>query len=498
MLTGMIRKRRNVRLSSVISLSVLAVFISLSVFAGRASAIPAFGRKYKTSCATCHEAFPRLNGVGEAFRLNGYKFADDELYIKDEPVEMGDEAYKRVWPKAIWPSDIPGLPPISFVFKSVYEIDLGGTKDANSQFLFPSSAKILGAGSLGDNISFFVELGFDRSGGHGGGHEEESESVTTVTDVAGWLQFEDLLGPENFLNIRVGTVGMQDMGLFMARDHNRISFNPYLYSSWTMPAPAHHFADEMGFDEDEDFEFSGNGFMGHAQPGVEVNGFSRSWRYVIGGVNGNGDEFEDNNSEKDIYFQLAYKIGGVGFDGSGQQETDDGGLSSSESWRDDSIILSAFGYWGTAEVDIHGTDDVTKDEVEFHDKDQFWRLGVGAQSKHGDLAIRGGYVFGYNKNPFGALTSQSVDSHTWFAEAEYFLYPWLIPYGRYEVLMLDLPSGVEGIDSDQDQQRFVVGTKALIRANITAIAEVRIYTKDDSSESQGDRDQVVLGFEAAF
>ncbi len=107
-------------------------------------------------------------------------------------------------------------------------------------------------------------------------------------------------------------------------------------------------------------------------------------------------------------------------------------------------------------------------------------------------------MFGYNNNPFGALTSESVDSHTWFAEIEYFLFPWLIPYTRYEALIIELPSGVEGINSDQDQQRFIFGTKVLIRANVTAIAEVRIYTEDDSSESKGDKNQVVLGLEAAF
>ncbi|HVR87262.1 MAG TPA: hypothetical protein VMU54_23260, partial [Planctomycetota bacterium] len=50
--------------------------------AGRAEALPEWARKYKTSCVTCHEAFPSLNSVGEAFRLNGYRFPDD-LYVKE-------------------------------------------------------------------------------------------------------------------------------------------------------------------------------------------------------------------------------------------------------------------------------------------------------------------------------------------------------------------------------------------------------------------------------
>ncbi len=41
-------------------------------------AVPTFARRYETSCATCHQAFPRLNGVGESFRLSGFRFVDDD------------------------------------------------------------------------------------------------------------------------------------------------------------------------------------------------------------------------------------------------------------------------------------------------------------------------------------------------------------------------------------------------------------------------------------
>ena len=48
--------------------SVLLVLVSLPT---PAEAIPAFSRKYATSCATCHVAFPKLNAFGKAFRNNG-------------------------------------------------------------------------------------------------------------------------------------------------------------------------------------------------------------------------------------------------------------------------------------------------------------------------------------------------------------------------------------------------------------------------------------------
>ena len=58
------RQRRY--LTNGLVLALLAFLLPQS-----ADAITAFARKYQTSCMTCHESLPRLNAVGEAFRLNG-------------------------------------------------------------------------------------------------------------------------------------------------------------------------------------------------------------------------------------------------------------------------------------------------------------------------------------------------------------------------------------------------------------------------------------------
>ena len=48
-----------------------------------ASAIPAFARKYQTSCSTCHLAYPTLNSFGKAFRAHGYRMpGGDEALIE--------------------------------------------------------------------------------------------------------------------------------------------------------------------------------------------------------------------------------------------------------------------------------------------------------------------------------------------------------------------------------------------------------------------------------
>jgi len=467
----------------------LPTLMLLAVLTRSAWAVPPFARKYRTSCVTCHEVFPRLNATGEAFRLNGYKFSDDELYIKDEPVKMGAEGYKSMWPKAIWPADIPGLPPLGLMIKSEYHAHISGKGDARTEFTFPDEVELFGAGALGDSMSFFVELGFDRGG-------DETE-----TDVEGWLQFEDILGPENMLNLRVGTVGMHEMGLFTARDHNRIPVNGYLYSmSAGLPAPGAAAATGLMPIVGTGGTIANNAysFRIHPEPGLELNGFGRWWRYAVGVVNGNGEEVHDNNSDKDVYVQLAFKIGGIGFDGSGAGGGDRESLDTPQPWRDDSVILSLFGWRGTGRVDVTG------DSGSFEYDDDFWRVGAGAQWKFRDLTLRCGYIIGRNDNPYAGLTDKSVNGRWWFVGGEYFVYPWLIPHVRFEGLQLDLPSGVPGLQTNQDRARIVAGVKALIRANVTLNVEGRFYTKNEQftkanpTGDQNDDDEIVASLSAAF
>src|SRR5690242_989392 len=86
-------------------------------------AIPAFSRMYSTSCSTCHVDFPKLNDFGKAFKDAGFKFPkDDESMIKVPPVMLGAPAQAELWPKAIWPGKLPGLPPIGFRYNHIFQV----------------------------------------------------------------------------------------------------------------------------------------------------------------------------------------------------------------------------------------------------------------------------------------------------------------------------------------------------------------------------------------
>jgi hypothetical protein len=111
--------------------------------------------------------------------------------------------------------------------------------------------------------------------------------------------------------------------------------------------------------------------------------------------------------------------------------------------------------------------------------------------------VGAGYMYGDNDNPYGDLSTKSVDSHAWFAEGYYYVYPWLIPYVRYEGLNLDLPSGVAGLDPDQDRARVILGAKALIRANIALNVEVTTYT-DGARVEEGIDNTLFVLLSAAF
>ena len=72
----------------------IAALLTLALVASPrpAEAIPAFARKYRTTCATCHAPVPRLNAFGEQFAANGFVLAIGEpprdIIATGDPLEM--------------------------------------------------------------------------------------------------------------------------------------------------------------------------------------------------------------------------------------------------------------------------------------------------------------------------------------------------------------------------------------------------------------------------
>jgi hypothetical protein len=426
-------RSRSILLTGSIFLVILSVLI-LAFFSDNAEAIPTFARKYKTSCMLCHALFPKLTAMGEAFRLNGYKLPEtDEIYIKEEPVSMGAEPYKKVFPQAVWPSSIPGPPPISIRVIGGVNGHPFGKKTNRSDFNFPDEFTILGAGAFGEDFAFFGNVGAER---------EDDDSFSTNPEA--WLMWEDPLSKlvgKHHLNIKAGNVGRQTIALPNTRNENSFTQEDYLYST------------ELNLDN---------------EPGFQLNGFGRHWRYGLGVVEGDRD-----NSDKDMYASFAWKFGGLGYDGSGGR-SEAGGVSTTPSgyWRDDSVSLGFFAYRGYLGMNA----------------DTFDRIGGDFRLNYKDLSLAGGFIRGNNDQT-------KEHKRIWFGEAQYFLFPWVVPYLRYENL------SVKNV-ANEDQARFILGSAMLIRANIRANVEGRFYLKNEPAQEVGDEekddDQVAFRLDWSF
>jgi len=197
---------------------------------------------------------------------------------------MGDEAYKRLWPRALWPTDIPRRSPLSFVSRFMVEQDLDGTRPESTTMLLPEEIELVWAGNLGEDIVFYGDVIYLQKD-FGGGDPDSWATLKT------WLQFQGIFGAER-LNLRLGSVGTQTMGLFTARDANFYGTHFYLYTQWGMPLPDLEAAGLA--------EYKGNNFSIIPQAGIELNGYGRRWFWAAGLVNGDAEVHPTQAPESDI------------------------------------------------------------------------------------------------------------------------------------------------------------------------------------------------------
>jgi len=407
-----------------------------------ASGIPAFARKYQTSCNTCHTVYPQLNAFGESFRINGYQFQkDDEEKIKEKQVELGSEAYKRVWPDAVWPSFMPGSSPFSIRGRTAFAISTDTAGQTTSEFGMPA-LQFYGAGVLGKDISIWV-----------GAHLFENNEPGSIDNF--FVKFDNLFTdylPEQLLYVKVGQF-IPELVPF-ATLHRSLVESPYAFNTYDpsmgrgFVAGHVHGAGPFGIEK--------------FQLGLELSGLvDGKLRYVAGIVNGNGVA-ADNNSGKDLYGRLAFKFGGLGFDG----VAGDGAASqdSSNNLGETSFTLGAFGYKGI------GTSGGSTDY-------DFYRAGGDINFQYKKLSIVGGYISGSN----GVFDDMKYTLY--FGEAQYMIYPWLLGIFRYEQAN---PKSLESF------KQFVVHFSSLIVANVKVKLETRL------NPDKMERYNMFLGLDFAF
>jgi len=189
----------------------LTLILLMAAFSDTSHAIPAFARMYGTSCSTCHIDFPKLNDFGKAFKDAGFKFPkDDESMLKIPPVMLGAPANKELWPKAIWPGTIPGIPPIGLQMTNYFQYT--GSSSGKFASLTPAGTlppfvprtdfetglfSLFTAGNFGSDIAFWVDN--DISVGGANANAGLGDAYLKFVNIGRLMKL-----PRNLLNLRVG------------------------------------------------------------------------------------------------------------------------------------------------------------------------------------------------------------------------------------------------------------------------------------------------------
>jgi len=458
--------------SLVLLATGIATFVTL-VLTEDASAIPAFARKYRTSCLTCHTMMPKLNAFGEAFRLNGYQIPDgDEPHIKDEPLVTAAPAWKEAWPQANWPGWIPGSPPIAIRLQVDTESTKDETKKYSTNFEFPHEVELLWGGTFGEDLGFFGEVEWKQRGG-------VSSNDGKIETKQAFLKFQNPLEwagvPRRWLNLWIGQ--MDQVWLTSYRNLDRVGINHPLW----------------GNKKPDDFTVrnlttgvtrrSGNSFrLQDMVPGIELNGILGSRLFWAGGVTtGAGESRFDIDNHKDAYYKLRYKIGGRAYDGSLPGEK---GVSLAApargAWVDNALQIEHFGYFGRQRI-------TTTPASASRSTDSFNRFGIALRWTWQDLDLAGGLVWGRHQDPWGNLSTSKLDYSAPFARLDYMIFPWWMAQLRFEDLHMSSPKDLRAAGftaGSLDQTRFIPALVFLIRANLRFVMEGELYTRHKDFESR--------------
>jgi len=406
-----------------------------------AGAIPAFARKYQTSCQTCHTAPPALTPFGEAFRQNGYRFpgGNDAAMTKIPPVSLGAEGYKKLWPRAVWPGEIPGMPPIAVLYTST--IDYAQDGNTVSFGGMGGELEILGAGTLDEHFSFWGSVVFARDG----------------ADIATEMERVNLLVRPLDSPALMFKVGSFEPGIMLVSTHRSILDQELL--ALTQPAGDNPWAPEA------------------FQQGFEAYGMvHHRVLYNAGLVEGSGSL---SDKSKDVYGRLAYKFGGMSFDGVADGEAGAEMPSNPKPWSEKSVAISAFAYKGTGMLE-------GGDPTDPNTKDPFHEFGGDVAVAVLDVMVHAGYTDRKDDRLYvDDPTIKDVSVKNSFAEVSWVALPWLIPAGRWEQFQV--------ADAKTNQASLTIN--GLVRANVkTFLAANWIKVPDSSYINEGASLGVLIGF----
>ncbi|MBI3871541.1 MAG: hypothetical protein HY304_00500 [candidate division Zixibacteria bacterium] len=423
-------------------------FVSL-FWADDGHAIPAFARKYQTSCQTCHIAIPKRNAFGEAFRRNGYVMPKGDVQlVKEEPVSLGAEAWKELWPNAIWPGLLPAHFPLAALVHQRVTYEPRNPKGQRVGFDMPHELELLFGTSFGTELGVFGSWVI----------YDEGENETALEKF--FFQFNDVVGPKDAVNVKVGLLEPGITSGYMEAN------------SLTLDRPI-----------TIDYRATGDWSPADVQAGIELNGILGSrFEYAAGVVNGEG-KTTPSKDRKDVFARVAFKTGGLGLDGKGAEAE----LKQADNWRDDAVTIGVYAYTGHVAKSEATTSQVIETTGSGGDPTKFniastrttteWdhnfdRFGFDLRAGYNRFELTGGLIAGTDENPFG--DKKELKHTAFFGEIDWLAYPWLIPIFRVNRARSELK------DDERDKYwEFHPNLTILYRANIRMTIEGRFRVDND-------------------
>jgi len=164
----------------IVLVVVLIAFVATIIIPCISQAIPAFARKYRMSCNTCHAPIPRLKAYGDDFAGNGFVLAD-----QDAPrfyVDTGDEELDLI-------REFP------FAVRMDGYLKYQSETDKDFDFSAPYNLKLLSGGALTKDIAYYFYFYFSEHG-----------EIVGIEDA--YLMFNNLFGQD--LDVYIGQFAVSD------------------------------------------------------------------------------------------------------------------------------------------------------------------------------------------------------------------------------------------------------------------------------------------------
>jgi hypothetical protein len=254
----------NMKHSKIIALLIFAFVIDLFLTT-HSFGVPAFARRYKMSCTTCHNPFPRLKPYGDEFAGNGFIIPEEEK--ARDYISAGDDL---LWLNRDFPLAV------RMEAYGVYEEDRKVETDLQS----PWGLKFMSGGTLYKNIGYYFYF-----------YMSERGEVAGIEDA--YIHFNNVGGSN--LDIMVGQFQTSDP---LMKRELRLTFEDYMIYTSRIGDSQTNLAYDRGV--------------------MLVYGIPQTGTDLIGMiVNGNGkqeaggDRKFDIDSKKNIGFRVNQAIGKI-------------------------------------------------------------------------------------------------------------------------------------------------------------------------------------------